>query len=61
MEAQKITYLLNNVVTQSSKYRTKNWTVVNDGTQNITPIVKLNLRLQCWSQVFVITLMHTLL
>ena len=47
MEAQKITYLLNNVVTQSSKYRTKNWTVVNDGTQNITPIVKLNLRLQC--------------
>ena len=35
MEAQKITYLLNNVVTQSSKYRIKNWTVVNDGTHRI--------------------------
>ena len=35
MEAQKITYLLKNVVTQSSKYRIKNWTVVNDGTHRM--------------------------
>ena len=43
--------LLGNTSNQPSKFGTKIWAEINDGTYNtndgITPIVKLNLKLQC--------------
>ena len=59
MEYQKIINLLDNTPDQSTKFSTKNWVEINDdsrGTYN--PMVKLNLKLQCKGQVYVIIVMH---
>ena len=61
MECQKIINLLDNTPNEPSKFRTKNWFEINDDANSITPIVTLNLKLQCWSQVFVIIVMRTYL
>ena len=55
MKYQKIINLLENEVTQPSKFRTKNWVQINDDARGR---YKLNSRLQCWSQFFVIIGKH---
>ena len=48
MEYQKLINLLENTPNQPSKFRTKNWVEINDDkVERITPIVILNLKLQC--------------
>lgn len=51
IEYQNMINLLGNTSNQPSKFGTKIWAEINDGTYNtndgITPIVKLNLKLQC--------------
>ena len=61
MEYQKVINLLDKTPNQPSKFRTKNCVEINDNShmERITSIVKLNLRLQCYSQVYVILVMHT--
>ena len=53
MKYQKIINLLINGVTQPSKVRTKSWIEINgDARGNVEcmiPIVKVSLRLRCWS------------
>ena len=46
MEYKEIN-LLDNTPNQPSKFRTKNWVEINVRKKDITPIVKLNLKLQC--------------
>ena len=46
MKYQKIINLLDNTIIQPSKFRTKNWVEINDDAGG-TPIVKLNLKIQC--------------
>ena len=47
MEGQKIMKLLDDTTNQPSKCRTKNWVEVNDKSrERITPVIKLNLKLQ---------------
>ena len=55
MEYQKIINLLDNTPNQPSKFRTKKWVEINE---RIALIVKLNLKLHCYSQVYGITGMH---
>ena len=60
MEYQKIINFLDNLLNKPSKFETKNWVKINDArVEHITQIVKLNLKLQYWSQFYVITMMHT--
>ena len=41
------------------KFRAKNWVEINnDSRERIIPIVKINLKLQCYCQIYVITVMH---
>ena len=59
MEYQKIINLLDNTPNQLSKFRTKNWVETNNasrGTYDL--IIKLDLKLQCSSQVYVIVVIH---
>ena len=46
MEYQKIINLLGNTPNQPSKFRTKNCVEMNH-VEHITPIINLNLKLQC--------------
>ena len=58
MEYQNIINLLDNTSNHPSKIWTKNWVEINDdprGTYN------KDLKLQCWSQVYVIIAMHIFL
>ena len=45
MEFQKIINLFDNTPNQPTKFRTKNWVEINDGSRGKI-IVKLNLKLQ---------------
>ena len=48
MEYQKTINLLDNTPNQLSKFRTKNWIEINDQSRGcITPMVTLDLKLQC--------------
>ena len=48
MKYQKIINLLENRPNQPSKFRTKNWVeIVGIHVKHTTPLVKLNLKLQC--------------
>ena len=47
MEYQKMIKLLDNTPNQPIKFRIKNWVEINDDAQGITPIIKVNLELQC--------------
>ena len=62
MEYQKIINFLDNISNKPSKFRTKNWIkqMINQ-EGHITPIVTLDLKLQCESLVYVIIVMHTYL
>ena len=51
--------LLDNTSDQLSKFRAKNWVEINvTHVEHITKIVKLNLKLQWWSQGYKIIVMH---
>ena len=59
MEYQKLITLLNNTTNQPIKFRTKNWIEINDdacGTYNTNSQIKF--KIQCQSQVYVITVIH---
>ena len=61
MEYQNIINLLDNTSNQPSKIRTKIGVKINDdepNIYNIKTIVKLNFRLWCEDQVYVIIVMH---
>ena len=59
MEYQKTIILLDNKSNQPSKFRTKNWVEINDKSRRTTMLIaKLNLKLKCWSLVYVIIMMH---
>ena len=48
MEYQKMINLLNNTWNQPSKFRTKNWVEISDGSRGTYHIiVKWNLKLKC--------------
>ena len=48
MECQKLINLLDNTPSQSSKFSTKNGSkYMMTRAEHVTPIVKLNLKLQC--------------
>ena len=48
MKYLKIINLLDNEITQTCKFKTKNRVEINDKhMERITPMVKLNLKLQC--------------
>ena len=48
MEHKKIINLLDNTSNQTTIFRTKNWVEINMmQLEHITPLVKLNLKLQC--------------
>ena len=48
MEYQKNNKLVRQYTNQPSKFRKRNWVEINDDCwERITPIVKLNLKLQC--------------
>ena len=54
--------LLDNTPNQQFKFGTKNCVEVNDDAHGIyNPIVKLNLKLLCESQVYVIIVIHAYL
>ena len=57
MGYQKIINLLDNTPNQPTKFRTKNWVMMND-VEHIILIVKLYLKLQCQGQVYAIKVMH---
>ena len=58
MEYQKINFL-ENTPNQPTKFRTKNWVEMNDESRGINSlIVKLDLKLQCLGQIYVIAVMH---
>ena len=62
MEYQKVWNLLDNTQNQPFKFRTRNWVQINDDSQeHITLIAKLNLKLYCSSQVYLIVVMRTYL
>ena len=59
MGYQKIINLLDNTPTQPTKFKTKNWVAITAearGTYNKDR--KLNLKLLCWIQVYVIIMMR---
>ena len=59
MEYQKTIILLDNKSNQPSKFRTKNWVEINDKSRGSTMLIaRLNLKLKCWSLVYVIIMMH---
>ena len=62
MEYQKIINFLDNISNKPSKFRTKNWIkqMINQ-EGHITPIVTLDLKLQCESLIYGILVMHTYL
>ena len=62
MEFEKIMNLMDHAPNQSSKFKEKNWVeTMLMQVKRITLIVKLNLKVQCYSQVYVIIVMHTYL
>ena len=62
MEFEKIMNLMDHAPNQSSKFKKKNWVErMLMQVKRITLIVKLNLKVQCYSQVYVIIVMHTYL
>ena len=68
MEYQKIINLLGDIksswytLNQPSKFRTKNWVeTMMTQVEYITKVVKLNLKLQCWNQLYAIIVMHIFL
>ena len=54
MKRQQIINLLDNTPNRPTKFRGKNWVEINDESRGITLIVKLNLKLQCYGQFYVI-------
>ena len=58
MEYQKTISLLNNKPNQPSKFKAKNWFEIYNESRDITKIIKLDLNLQCWGQVYLIIAMH---
>ena len=64
MEYQKIADLLDNEVAlnasnKTSKFRTRNWVVINDDIRVAYSLInKLDLKQQCLGPVYVITVMH---
>ena len=62
MQFEKIMNLLDHAPNQSSKFKEKNLVeTMLMQVKRITLIVKLNLKVQCYSQVYVIIVMHTYL
>ena len=47
MEDQKIINLLDNTPNQPPKFKSKTWVETNVDSRLKTPIIKLNLKLQC--------------
>ena len=66
METQKIVNLLNDSDTESSKFATRKWYIVNDQimenmAEEMKMIQQLNLKQKSLNQIFVITQMHIFL
>ena len=47
MEYQKIINVLGSTPNQRTKFRTKAWVEMNDGSYGVKLVVKSNLKLQC--------------
>ena len=58
MEYQKIINLLDNAPNQATKFRTKNWVELNNELRGTYNTNKLDLKLQCYGQAYVITVIH---
>ena len=60
MEYQNLMNLLGDTRNQPSKFRTKYWVEINiNHEERITSVIKLNLKLQWYGQIYVIIVMHT--
>ena len=59
MEYQKIIGLLDGTTNQPSKLGARNWVETYDESEERMIVVKLNLKLSWWDQIYVIILIHT--
>ena len=61
MEYQKIANLLECTSNNPSKFRTRNWVEIMMNQEETMQIVILDLKLQCYDQIYVVMLIHTYL